>query len=96
MIMIRRRDREVCPALEGLEWRLALSHAGGGPDGGRHDAVDVDANDHDADAVDRDDDRDRNDRDGRGGQDNGHWEPKPIGNSSTRPTIPTGPTGPVR
>src|SRR6185312_8071092 len=23
-------------------------------------------------------------------------EPKPIGNSSTRPTIPTGPTGPVR
>ncbi|HST76911.1 MAG TPA: hypothetical protein VLN58_00325, partial [Verrucomicrobiae bacterium] len=23
-------------------------------------------------------------------------EPKPIGNSSTRPSIPTGPTGPVR
>jgi hypothetical protein len=31
-----------------------------------------------------------------GGQDNGNWEPKPIGNSSTRPTIPNGPTGPVR
>lgn len=27
--------------------------------------------------------------------DNGSWEPKPIGNSSTRPNVP-GPTGPVR
>jgi hypothetical protein len=29
-------------------------------------------------------------------QDAGHWEPKPIGNGSTRPSTPQGPTGPVR
>src|SRR5690242_18906748 len=92
IMMNKRRAGNVRPEVEGLECRLALSGLGPGHDGGGHDAVDVDVNDDDAqDAVDNDaDDNHRHGDHNRGAvHDNGHWEPKPIGNSSTRPTGPT-------
>jgi hypothetical protein len=86
--MRHRNERKRRPVLDGLEGRLAPSSLspGGPPQDVRHDGDGGQDRDRD-----RNGDRDRDrDRDG-GRQDNGSWEPKPIGHGSTRPQVPSGP-----